>query len=94
MYDIQPYNYIMSTQTEIISLINHLCEDIDDDEVKNAIDDCICISAQKYDHDNTPQMIISIKESFMKAYTVLNDMIVIPEDLNDELNLLYESIGK
>ncbi len=84
----------MSTQTEIISLINHLCEDIDDDEVKNAIDDCICISTQKYDKDNAPQMIISIKESFMRSYTVLNDMIVIPEDLNDELNLLYESIGK
>lgn len=83
----------MSTQTEIISLIKHLCEDIDDDEVKNAIDDCICISTQKYDKD-APQTIVSIKESFMQSYTVLNDMIVIPEDLNDELNLLYESIGK
>jgi len=83
----------MSTQTEIISLIKHLCEDIDDDEVKNAIDDCICISTHKYDKD-VPSTVLSIKESFMQAYSSLNDMIVIPEDLNDELNLLYETIGK
>lgn len=75
------------SQQEIISLIQHLCEDIDDIDVKNAIDKCICISTQKNDN------IQSVKESFMQSYNQLNDMIVIPEDLDDELNSLYATIG-
>ena len=75
------------SQQEIISLIQHVCEDIDDIDVKNAIDKCICISTQKNDN------IQSVKESFMQSYNQLNDMIVIPEDLDDELNSLYATIG-
>ena len=83
----------MSTQQEIISLIQELCEDIEDDEIKNAIYKCICISMQKYNR-NVPQSLDNIKESFAREHSLLNDMIVIPEDLNDELNSLYETIGK
>lgn len=82
----------MSTQQEIISLIKHLSEDIEDNEIKNAINTCICISTQKYERD-IPQTLSNIKELFIRSYNQLNDMIVIPEDLDDELNCLYESIG-
>ena len=76
------------SQQNIISLIQHLSEDIDDIDVKNAINKCIiCISTQKNDN------IQLVKESFMQSYNQLNDMIVIPEDLDDELNSLYATIG-
>jgi hypothetical protein len=81
------------SQQEIIYLIQHLSEDIEDDEIKTAIYKCICISMQKYNL-NVPQSLDNIKESFVREYSLLNDMIIIPEDLNDELNSLYETIGK